>query len=550
MKFLKLSITMVLALFVFASCTYEEQQFLEALQQMENVGSYDAVSELSFDLQFIGDSRQKPESVIRAQPIFNNLVITSNINHRMVENDLQMFVRSTTNLDPFAISYDFWIHTNPDEYINRIVVRIPAFVRAFLPLEYNKDYFVMDLLDMMSVLEEEIPDLMENVDLSRQLGISNVLEILNLFQLAELSGMNLITSSQGAGGATTLTLSISDEQLKSIILFFARAIEADEALRDSLVDAILQFWLPTNDPGTSFFDPFNLIFGGAILNNWIQELVTEIITFIEEDLSDVPLLGESGFVYSITLNNDGYIVQQDTSLEIRLDGLARLADDIVYFYEGDVSSLTIRYQTSYSNINTATPIPLPVLHEGNSIRLSEIIYQQEQDRLARERERQTFRFLNTPSVFLPYMGDIFESPGTFPIRIETWDAELESYIYIMYTSEGFAAPVHQLAEILGGTVTHVGDTSAIVWTMPFDSLWQEGYINFIVMPYYIYFSDDLSGRYFDYILEHHLTTFDVLLIAYPYDDMLFIALTEWRHHAWFYEFGFDVETGTVIVRYW
>lgn len=492
MKMLKLTATLAVlafALLAFTGCTYEELQFMQAIEQAQNVRSYNAEVQLSFELEFSGGDDEFRENMRRVQLVVNDLTVDQNIRFGRDGSNMQWFMETAITLDPSVTFFDMWIQMCEDTAAFQAVLRVPPMIQAVLPVEFIREYFVIDFNDLMDMdmdLMGEIP----------QFDMADAFEMLRFVQ-----GTGTITSHEDARGRTVLTFSMTNEDF-----------------RELLASA---FW--------------GYLLGWGEMDDFAQEMIAAMLLSLGEEFAGAQILGESGLTYAITLNSNGYVVNEELSAEINLGWL----------FDGDSdgdASLFIRYQVDYRNINSARPVAFPNLHSGNSMSLTEVIYQAEQRRIEQERQWQMFRFLNNPSEFTPYM-DLDDAPATFPFSGTIGGREIETEIQIMYVNGRFAAPVSQIAEIFGDTFEYHDTIPAVTWTTP-ENMWGE-YVVVVIFPLDYY---DIDAFELDEIFYVSPATWD-LIGGYLHDGTMFVPLVDiqWMIGV---DFGFDIDTGTVVARTW
>jgi len=553
------------ALFVLVGCTYDEQRFFSALQQMDTINSFEAETQIAFEVQFSGGNEEFQNLMLDLQQVLDNVTISYNVRHEKVNNGYRMSLELLASLEGVAeFDIGMWSHFCPDTPIFHMATRIPAFLQESFPYEHSMiRYIEMDINNLpldMEQFNDLINELTTSARPSTPFDIPDIsFDMLYLMQVLNLWETSLVSSRFDENGQTVLTLSISDEQLKDAFVTFAYRMYTDEFARGYIVDWIELVLVLAGESDIVSRDG---------LESGIREFAAEVLILLEDYVVDFPLLGESGLVYSITLNENGYVIREDVSVELQLDGIInsiinvfarRFGEEVDDEAVGTVS-FTIRTQTQYTNINAASLVVFPYLYEGNSINMydimSELAYRQQQrvpidtsawEQRFLESEQEREQFLARRNEFVEYHG-LAESPMLLPITGIIRGEEIDSEILAMFVGSDIALSATQLAELFNGTITFDEHSGLMALTIPFPIRDSGDYLyrTAIIVPERDYYIDEDAQEFFG-----NLLLAATRLEGHFYGDTFFIPLFEISFFTLFREyFELDIDTGTIIVTNW
>jgi hypothetical protein len=359
----------LLAAFGLAGCTRAEAEFYSATQQLVNADYYEMDSTMALRMDYTGGNAYIQSEMDMLRDVLG--AVSVGLTAKVIQEDpTDMRGYFVTTINPLAFKTELWMDMDLNNNKYDIIFKIPELLKTPglmpEPLPSNINYLYMDYIKMMeadgtmgSTLEiaKSMTALQQNLPaLAAQSGLAD-----------SLSGIATVTSTE-QDGRKTLTLSISDMQLKALIANGYAGFRNSDLFMQILGSLPLLYvdTATAQDMETYGITP-------SMLGQSLAGEIDAAAGLIADVFTDIPLLGDQGITYSVTLNDRGVIQSDRIVMDFRydLDALS-LIDPAIPSGIGTLD-MTMTMNNRYSRINAPGIVSLPPLSGENSIDLSPLM---------------------------------------------------------------------------------------------------------------------------------------------------------------------------------
>jgi len=517
----------VFLLFILAltGCTKEELQLISSIEKMANVKSYEAKSHVSFEMDFSGGDEYFQDSMYRFKQLIDNLEfnIQQKYEGDVTKNQIKAFMNMETVIEDFKFGADMWIDLDlqSDNPKYELIFKIPAIAKPFLPDEYNKDYLYIDYFALAG--ETFGPDYVKSF--SSSFDYNQAFDLLGILDQMEGLSTDFVKASTTDDGSTKLTLTMTDAQLKSLILAVLEESKTN--------DLLLEYLTGIYNSSISASNPYAV--AGSITVDGMRELFTlfldDTLPLIEKYFAAAPILGEQGLVYEVVLDKNGYTVKETATVDMRIDvGVIEYLFS-GYYTDSAIIECTVTAKNEYAKINEESSVSFPELTKENSIDLADSIKKQEE--AMKEARKYYFPASYYYSEWLYLEGD---KPVELPLAGTYNGGEVNTSMQILSPSDdfyyGLHMPLEQAVEIFGGELTLDEEMNIVYWIVNDESM---AILTGDQSDAEAFYASDLYESI--YYLEY----------GYAWDGTTFIPISsvEWFLNV---DFGYDVDTNSILLR--
>ncbi|QAT40927.1 hypothetical protein [Clostridium sp. JN-9] len=345
---------------VLSGCSTEENALYNAFNKSQTVNSMESTTTVNLNITGTNLSNQEKQF----QPtidIINGSGIT--MTTRTSQNADKTIGRAQGDIKisgiPMDMDMSFWADTNitGDKPLITEVVKLPEIATSSLPDPYKgKPYMVMDINSLNNTSGEP------QMDFSKDFQ-SNLIAFIDQYAKQYDPNLNLVTKLDSQNYEIKLTDSSFKQLLKYTVDNFSSNADAVNLIKD-YIKAVAQV-------------------GGAAdtteLNKILDELpaVLKNASVVIDKLQNVTLIGPKGIDIKYTLNNEGYIINENANCEFVIDipALSKLADGsdsstqtLTGIYTVDLST-----NTKIDKINQPITINMLKLDASSSFSYADLI---------------------------------------------------------------------------------------------------------------------------------------------------------------------------------
>jgi hypothetical protein len=359
----------LLAAFGLAGCTRAEAEFIAAAAQLADADYYEMNSTMSMRLDYNGGDAGVQSEIAFLSDVLN--VASVGMNAKIIQEDATD-VRSSLKMtiNPLQLDMEYWADIDLSGNKYDIIFKIPELLKnpglSPEPTPSNINYLYMDYMDVMGAAAPADPTL-EIVKSMAAFQQSLPALALQSGVADSLSGIATITSSE-LYGWKTLSLSISDAQLKAMIANGYAGLKNSDMFLQALGGLILSQVETSLRQEAEAAGLTPLMLGQMMVGELdaAAGLYGEIFALI-------PILGDEGITYTITLDDRGVIQADRLITDFRYElGLLALFDPLVTTDDGAID-VTLTMTNLYSKVNAPGMVSLPVLSAENSIDMTQLM---------------------------------------------------------------------------------------------------------------------------------------------------------------------------------
>ncbi len=348
MKKILILITLIFTL-TLAGCSKKAPDLHQAISNMQRVTSMESETEISFNLETIGLSKDDQEEFLEIADMLNNLVFKFTHKFKTDEKLKQSLSESVFNIDVGGVAFNTRVFNEVDlanESI-KLVVEVPQALKDLIPfLSLDKKYLVLDLNETLK--DEE--DLEEDVSFDslvkhQKESHAKIIELSKEIEKELKPGFDIIIKNDDVEFIgekhSSFTLKLDDATFKELLRKYMNIILADEDLKAEI--------------------------------NLEDDLSVEEFNEIMDELDKIQIIGDENVVIKYLVNKDGFIAKVDGKIDILID-----FDNLRENLDEEIESvgkinLKINFTTTNKNINSKdVVVEIPELNEDNSMGLEDL----------------------------------------------------------------------------------------------------------------------------------------------------------------------------------
>ncbi|EYE88064.1 hypothetical protein Q428_09955 [Fervidicella metallireducens AeB] len=333
------SAMLVITLLTGCTATPEGKALWSALQKVNNIEKMQTKTNMKFFLSATDMSPQESQAIGMIFGALNGSQLT--MDTKLVQNKEKTLSKAQSNMTMSIagtkMDMGVWadVSVAGDKPVIKEVIMLPQMLMATMPPQFqNKKYFVIDSDEMAKVSDKNKSEL--NIDYLKLMNaakqfneksqkfITNYMEQYNpdVKILTDLGTKQIVMSDGSNVNAHTYQVKINDEDAKKLIAYsvenFSKSKEAVEFLneyKEYILNVIEALNMPENEKAKGK-DEVRKSF-----DNLIAELpqLAKDTEGLMESLKKIKLLGDKGIDIKYYVNDDGYIVKQEGSVEFVLD---------------------------------------------------------------------------------------------------------------------------------------------------------------------------------------------------------------------------------------
>lgn len=363
------------------ACASPDTELYNALEKMQGVTAVETETEISFQIKGEGFDQSEQMMIDQLGASLNNLKFL--LKQKSLSNEDQTQAKAegelSIDLGGMLISAKIWADVDLDTGDMKSIIQLPAMLSGLMGPAADKRYLVYDIKEMMELEDEEV-DMEEIMELQKELEpkIIKLAEEIEKEFKPDFKIINLKEEIEVDGEKTKVyELKLDDKTLKELVKEFVNTTLDSEGSKSFIMDYID---LAMKMVATGEFTEEEM----AEMKDGIKDVEENLDKNVEKakeefnkfmtKIEDVQLLGEKGITIEYSIGKDGYIVEINGVIDLRLN-----LEEISKVMEAEeetkgILKLTINYNTKNKNINNKDlKVELPELTEENSIDLLEMI---------------------------------------------------------------------------------------------------------------------------------------------------------------------------------
>jgi hypothetical protein len=364
-----LGVGLIISTSLFAGCQTDGLGLLTAFEKSQTITSSESQTNISVNVSATNLSQEEHQSLDSLLPFNTNISVDTKMNENQAKTASQTQEDINLNLGITQISTSLWSNEDftGDKPVIQEIIKIPQVLNNYLPPAlHGKDYLVLNAADISS--DQATPQ----IDYKKLLSFTTefqpkLLDFIGKYAKQFNPKITYINKSQQGN---VYELQLNDASLKSLIRYTLNNLaENTDAIRFV----------------TDYLSDIQSVYGIAdttqlktLAANSPEELASLNKTL--DSLNSVQILGSDGIKIDYTVNNQGYIVNEDGNAQflVNLPTIIKLANT----QEPGISSATdptgiytinLGFNTDITNINENMPITFPQVNATNSANYNDLI---------------------------------------------------------------------------------------------------------------------------------------------------------------------------------
>lgn len=381
-RFSLLLVILVLAVSL-TGCFGGETKLYNAFNKMQEVTAIQTEMTMGFNLETEGFPEETKAVLDQVSAVVNNIKIQ--INQKTLQNEDKTFAKSELdmNLDSVMgpMNMKVWVVADLEEPQLLEIIKLPQILSSqIFPGQPAKEYLVYDIGDLMDLEGGEV-DFEQLMEFSKDFQVKFT-EFMKEIQKDFKPGFNVVESKGSKlvrnQNLDIYELKLDDAALKELIKYAVNysldnetAIEFIKEYMNAVTSMVV---VDAENPEEVEKEIQKEL---EALEKQLPEFKEKFNEFMEE-YKDIEILGEKGIVIEYGINNKGYIVHEEGTIDlaINLEKIAKAIGEEAGEMKG-VIKLGINYTGRNYNINSKVlGIMLPRVNEKNSVNFMELMEMQ------------------------------------------------------------------------------------------------------------------------------------------------------------------------------
>ncbi|MBF8984035.1 hypothetical protein IZY60_10845 [Lutibacter sp. B2] len=378
-------ITLILAMVMsFTGCANKEMKLYNAFQKTQEITSMESDTDITFNFDVSGLSEQEQTQVQVAKQMLKDSKIS--LHQKMLQNEDKTIAKAEVDADisvgGMAMNTKIWIDSDISGKIPKLVeiIKLPKMAMMSAPPEYqNKEYIVYNIQEIMNMDKGQQIDFNKLMSSSKELQpkLTAFLKDYALdfnpgFKIVDDKGMKDINGES----VSVYELKLDDRAFKRLMRY-----SVNNLLENKEATKFIQDYMNTVLAMAETADVEKEV-AKEEMNEQLNELQNNLPQMKEQfnqfmdTFEDVKILGDKGIVVEYAINKDGYIVNENSTIDLNID-LASLekafSKDTISVKKKQVFKLNLNFNTNIYNINKEIEINMPTLNQQNTLYLSDLI---------------------------------------------------------------------------------------------------------------------------------------------------------------------------------
>ncbi len=381
-KVVALSIGLLMATSLFAGCSTEGTALFNGFEKSQTITSSETKTSMTLNVSATNQSAKEQQALATVLPLINSSKISTDakLNENQAKTSAKMQEDINLQLGQTPISTSIWVNedlTGTTPVINEIY-KVPKLVSDKLPTQFQgKDYAVLDTADMKTDPNAPQMDYKKLITFSQEFQ-PKLLAFISKYAVQFNPTTNYISDVGGSSyfkdnkneQDNIYELKLTDKSLKDLIHYTLTNVAGNTDainLAKDYVSGIASVYGITDTTKIN-----------AITNNLPEE-----ITNLNKTLSSIDnlkILGDNGITIKYTVNNDGYISNEDGNAQFVVDlpSIIKLANPSATATTSandptGIYTIDLGFNTDITNINGNVDVVLPTLNATNSFKYMDLI---------------------------------------------------------------------------------------------------------------------------------------------------------------------------------
>jgi len=371
---------------LFSGCSSDGLKFTQAIIKNQDIRSEEAKINYSIQLNISGLPEGQQQQADLVSQMLNNANIT--LNEKVVRNpetgDAKSEILSTFNIAGMSSNANIWVSTGITDGKPAVkeIFQLPPFATmAFAKQMSGKDYIVLDTSKVPGqTANSSVIDYSKYKDMYKEINAKTI-EFYKNYAKNLNPDINLITlkGAEGVDGKfkTTYELKLTDATFKKLLNYLVKDLGTNKEnlkLIEDYYASIMKLSTTMNPQANVSQEDLDKMFG---------EFEKQIPNFIEayskysDALKDVTILGKDGITIDYVVDENGYIVNENSNIDINLDlgELSKALSNLTGQSEVSAGKISLKLNTKceISKINENVEVSLPNITNENSVDYFEML---------------------------------------------------------------------------------------------------------------------------------------------------------------------------------
>lgn len=372
-----LIVCIVFMVSLFTACDQAEKAWVDAFVKSQEIEALESTGSVDINVEASGldDMSQMAFDDIKAQINNASLSFKQKASFNQEQSKGQAYMEGRLQAMDMDMQGQVWLDMDltAKDLVFKEIIALPALLMDQIPGGQGKDYILLDLEEMSELSKDidgqplQTPDLEETMQVAldyQEKFQAALLNYLEDFHFAPSPLTRLESKTVEGKSIDYYQLRFDNESFKDFLEYTIFSLLEDQEILPLFEDYMSELMALS---GEEMPDEFSL-------EDSMPQTLEDLQAFFEA-IEGLTLLGENGMVITYGINEEGYFVSEEGSMDFLIDSQEwaslfeesaielGLADDAAM----PVFELSIRYDSQINSINQEIDINMPEMTEENTL---------------------------------------------------------------------------------------------------------------------------------------------------------------------------------------
>lgn len=387
-----LSVSLIMTVSLITGCSTDGLTLVNAFGKSQTINSMESQTDISVNVSGSNMSEQEEQMMNAMLPMVNGTKISvltkTNGNKEKTIAKVQSDISLQVGQMPDPINMSVWVDMDmsADKPVINEMFKIPQLMTSQFPKELQgKDYMVMNLADMTSAPGMPQANYQKLISFSKEFQpkfadfivkyakqFNPTTDYIKLIQSRSFSQDNKRQSTH------IYEVKLTDKSFKDLMRYsltnLAENTDAMNLVKEYMT-SMMSIYDMTDAEEKSAQDEMNKAFDD--LTTQLPQTIT-ILNKALDSIDNLKILGDNGIKIRYTINDDGYIINENGNAEFVIDlpSITKLVNSEEASSPSDptgIYTIGIDFNTDITNINEGVDVVFPKLDSTNSFNYTDIL---------------------------------------------------------------------------------------------------------------------------------------------------------------------------------
>lgn len=381
-KLVALLSTVVMTATIVSGCSTNGLAVFNGYSKYQTVNSMESKTDITFNVTAENLSSQE-QQILTMLPAINasKISMTSKTNKNKDNTKIKSEIGLNMQFGEMPMDMGMWVDKDltANNPVYKEIVKMPDMLSSGISAMHGKDYLVMDIANMKNTTDGTEFDVKKLDQLSRELQ-PKIINFMNQYANNYNNGTNVINKLDSkdivVAGKTQhvniYELKLDDKSFKDILRYTVKNFGDNKDMILAFVKDIMTYMAAITPSSSVEADKMDILIKN--MDAQLLEAVKQLNSGLDS-LDGITLLGNSGIDIKFAINDEGYIVNENGSIQLKssMEDIKKLTGEKSLEGYTGIYNATINFNTDIYNINGDVSIAIPETNSSNSVDYMELI---------------------------------------------------------------------------------------------------------------------------------------------------------------------------------